>query len=149
MIMANWVLLGVKTALQGLLTLVFIIYFGRPSLEKFYARKTIAVEAAEAQGGVLPPSTTICGRNPRLNNMGWRGEEARSGRGEETVRGWCGEEEGGIEECVTRQTFDRVELITKVDNGFVTKEPMTEEGKFVVYSLIAVVVSRSLARGFY
>ena len=56
--------------LQLLLFILFLIYFGKPSVEKYLEQKTIVVTTEEFTNGIEPPAITIVARNNR-SVPGW------------------------------------------------------------------------------
>ena len=60
--------------LQLLLFILFLIYFGKPSVEKYLEQKTIVVTTEEFTNGIEPPAITIAAKDFSNNRSvpGWK-----------------------------------------------------------------------------
>ena len=68
------VVLAAHFLLQIALFVIFLIFFGIPSVEKYLAKETIVISSEEKTNGIEAPSITIVTlrKDPGAANMGWK-----------------------------------------------------------------------------
>ena len=96
----------VKTLLNVCLVVIFWIFFGRVSVERFLKENVLvsSTTAASDEDKLPVPAITICRRSSN-SSMGWKGEKNPNiTSNKEVLRHMCGEQEN-VTKCIEDKTF--------------------------------------------
>ena len=110
-----------KGAVQVVLMITLIKYFGVPSWERYQEEKTVVTSAEKNLGAIPAPMVTVCPVNPEtmlgLKNSSLRMENFPNF---EFVFELCkGLKEEDIIQCVEKNTFSFSEIVEHASKGFV------------------------------
>jgi hypothetical protein len=64
-----------KPTLHIVLLLIFLFFFGLPSINRFNAKEVITVTSKKLTGGISAPAISLVALNPRTK-VGWRDDTA-------------------------------------------------------------------------
>ena len=124
--MPIWVAYLPKLLLQLGLLLIFLSYFGLPSLQNYLEGKVLTVESNEETGGVAAPAVTLCARDS--NSGPWKDEG-----GLEAALNRC----SGVENvftCMKANVWQREDIVTKALKGYDNLEKSLEEQELAILS---------------
>ena len=120
--MPIWVAYLPKLLLQLGLLLIFLSYFGLPSLQNYLEGKVLTVESNEETGGVAAPAVTLCARDS--NSGPWKEE----GGLEAALKRCSGVE--NVFTCMKANAWQREDVVTKALKGYDNLEKSLEEQKY-------------------
>ena len=102
--MCPTVIAVLKTALQVILLIIFIWYFGFPALERYNENKVIVVTSRKATEGIASPYLTFFVQNP-VHKTGWKKRLVGS-NGTSVINSYCQGLEGEqIYICIRNKTY--------------------------------------------
>ena len=111
-----------KLLLQLGLFLIFLSFFGLPSIQNYLEGKVLTVESKEETGGVAAPAITLCARDS--NSGPWKEE----GGLEATLDKCSGVE--NVFTCMKANAWQMEDVVTKALKGYDSLEKSLEEQKY-------------------
>lgn len=95
----------VKTLIVSFLLVMFLVFFGLPSVLKYFEQQadTFTVKSVEQRAGVPTPGVTLC------NGLGWKNRTLWSRNFLEQM---C-TDAGNIHDCIDEKTFDFKDILKK------------------------------------
>ena len=120
--MPTWVGYLPKLLLQLGLLLIFLSYFGLPTLQNYLEGKVLTVQGKKEAGGVLAPAITLCARNSISGP--WKEEG-----GLEAALERCSRVEN-VFKCMKANAWRREDVVTKAVKGYNNLEKSLDEQKY-------------------
>ena len=109
--------LWLKVFLQIALLVIFLVFFGFPSIEKYQKKETITVSSEKFTNGIEPPALTILGI--QNSGLGWKTPQD----GLDTRNLFKFDEHCArlnmttIEDCIEKDTFDLADVVKGAKYG--------------------------------
>jgi hypothetical protein len=117
-----------KPSLQLVLLLIFLVYFGLPSIRRFQAREVMVVTSRRATGGIPAPAITMLPRNPKTN-IGWK-DSSWDISSLEFIQLACENTTSrntSIDGCIEEKTYNQTEVVKDVILGYTTKKSLIKD----------------------
>ena len=111
-----------KLFIQGILLIIFLIYFGLPSFKRYQEKKVLKASLIKSTEGVPAPAITVCARDPGTFT-GWKSNHSNAVKGD-FVKHYC---EENITNCIETNTYSMNEIIDTVERGCETGEFITDK----------------------
>ena len=120
--MPIWVAYLPKLLLQLGLLLIFLSFFGLPSLQNYLEGKVLTVESKEETGGVAAPAITLCARDSTSGP--WKAEG-----GLEVALDSCSADKN-VFTCMEGKSWQREDVVTNAVQGYDNLKKSLEEPKY-------------------
>jgi hypothetical protein len=101
---------------------IFFLYFGLPSIQRFQAREVMVMTSKIATGGSPAPAITFMPRN-RQTTFGWK-SAYENATFPHYIQPICGNRKSGrtsIEGCINKNTYNQTEVFKDVLLGYTTR----------------------------
>ena len=108
-----------KPLLQMLLFVLFLGFFGLPSIRRYQMMKVMVVSSSHDTGGIAAPDITIVALNPGTMS-GWKGD-SESGH-IDMLEKRC--KDDNIVNCIKSETFNSSDFFKDIIIGWVTRESL-------------------------
>ena len=110
------VVLGAHLALQFVLFVLFLKFFGIPSIEKYLDQKTIVIYSEELTEGIEAPAITIIALRKIRDPMGWKSVPENITYDTFAMFNHC-QSFTNINNCVTNYTIEKGEFLKSAKLG--------------------------------
>jgi hypothetical protein len=120
--------LSAKPSIQLVLLMIFFLYFGLPSVQRFQAREVMVVTSKRATGGIPAPAITVMPRNPQTN-LGWKSSSLNFTY-PNLLQAFCGDTTSwntGIDDCIKENTYNRTDAFKDVLLGLATRKSLLKD----------------------
>ena len=117
-----------KGIVQVVLFVIFLIFFGRPSLERYLAQDIMVVQSSqEDEAGVAAPGLTLCPGNTSNNitDGGWRQMRPQPHLLTFT-EAQCSGFNGSVEECIEERTYSQEEVVARSHMGSILRHNLSD-----------------------
>jgi hypothetical protein len=108
--------------------MIFLLYFGLPSIQRFQAREVMVVTGKRATGGIQAPAITILPMNPQTK-LGWK-KSSSNFTFPHLIRPFCENTTSrgvSIDGCIEENTYNRSEVVKDILLGYTTKKSLIED----------------------
>ena len=125
--MFSTIIAVLRAALQVILLIIFMWYFGFPALERYNENEVIVVTTRKATDGIASPTLTLLVQNP-IHKTGWK----KKGSNETNViESYCqGLEDEKIVNCIKNKTYKVTDGVKDVLLGYTARESLLGDGNW-------------------